>query len=143
MFKLVEGKPQKIEEPDLYMVEFARFYIQKLYIIKFSISDKEDYSRVEVYHGNDGKNSLPFMLDSDMLSKLDSNRTISLVTHKFYVTVQLDEGKIKITNRLKSTLSMFDEYTFNDFEMGIFKAARKRARKKLKTLKEQQCKKIE
>jgi uncharacterized protein YeeX (DUF496 family) len=139
MFKLVEGKPKKIVEQNLYMAAFARFYIGKMYAIQFSISDKEDYGRVEAYERFEEGESRAFRLDIDVLSRLNSGRIISLVNHKFYITVQLDEEKIKVKNRLKETLDMFDEYTFNDLEMGLFKAARKRARKKLKTLKEQQC----
>ena len=143
MFKLVNDKPKKLINTSNYILAFAIFYIGKRCAIVFKASEKETEDTVAIHRVFDGENLVAYPVGANALSNLDFNNTINLTSHDLYFTIQLKEGKIKIKNRLSMTLDIFEEYTFNDLEMGLFKAARERARKKLKKLKGKQCKKIE
>jgi hypothetical protein len=135
MFKLVDFALRKLPITGNILI-FAKFKINKRFIVAFEAAENKNNDRIAIYE-IDPANGHLYYSDHNYLDKIYNYHEVNLRGFKYLFTFSLLDNRIQIKSNIFGKGEKFIEYTFNDFEMGIFEAARKRAHEKLIKLKEE------
>ena len=134
MFKLVDFVLRKLPISGNILL-FAKVEIDEKFIVAFEAAENKNRDRITIYE-IDPSTSHPYYSNHNYLDKIYDYYEVNLRNFKYSFTFSLLDNRLQIKSNIFGKGEKFSEYTFNDFEMGMFKAARKRAHEKLMKLKD-------